>query len=90
MLTRNELKAERFIPRGTVIEISPVLLFEQEEYEKHGAGVPTSFYILRLTSYLTGKYTVVDDYTFVWPGNRMALALGLGTAPITYLLGAQR
>ncbi|KAF5338980.1 hypothetical protein D9611_008777 [Ephemerocybe angulata] len=55
------LYAERFIPRGTLLEISPVLLFEKEEYENHG------------------KYTVLDHYTFVWPGNRMALALGLGS-----------
>ncbi|TEB39907.1 cytidine deaminase-like protein [Coprinellus micaceus] len=53
--------AERFIPRGTVIEISPVLLFQKDEYENYG------------------KHTVLDHYTFVWPENRMALALGLGS-----------
>lgn len=26
-----------------------------------------------------GKYTLLDHYTFVWPGGFMALALGLGT-----------
>lgn len=31
------VSAERFIPRGTVVEISPVLLFEKDEYENHGA-----------------------------------------------------
>jgi hypothetical protein len=26
----------------------------------------------------TGKFTVLDQYTFKWPDGRMALALGLG------------
>ncbi len=30
------ITASRFIPRNTPIEISPVLLFSKDEYERHG------------------------------------------------------
>lgn len=32
-----------------------------------------------------GKYTILDHYTFNWPGGRMALSLGLGELVTIYL-----
>ncbi|KAG8893418.1 hypothetical protein FRC01_013606, partial [Tulasnella sp. 417] len=49
------------IPSGTVVDISPVLLFPKENYATHA------------------KYTIVDDYAFVWGDGQMALAMGLGS-----------
>jgi hypothetical protein len=59
-----------------VVEISPVLLFEKDEYQNHGESV---YLIKPLRSQsFQGKYTALDHYTFIWPNGRMALALGLG------------
>lgn len=52
---------KEFIKRNTLVEISPILYFNPQEYETHG------------------KYTVLDQYTYCWPGGGYALALGLGS-----------
>jgi SET domain-containing protein len=49
------------IPTNTLVEISPVLLFNATEYANHG------------------KYTILDHYTYCWPGGYYGLALGLGS-----------
>ena len=36
MVTTNQIIASRFIARGTLVEVSPVLFFSQDEYEAHG------------------------------------------------------
>ncbi|KAI8639680.1 hypothetical protein BD408DRAFT_420909 [Parasitella parasitica] len=48
------------LERNVLVEISPILFFNAEEYANHG------------------KYTVLDQYTYCWPGG-FALALGLGS-----------
>lgn len=65
-------QATQSIPAGTVVDISPVLLFPKENYTAHA------------------KYTIVDDYAFVWGDGHMALALGLGTSHTPLLLLTHR
>ena len=57
--------ASRHIPAGTVIEISPVLLFGPDEYSEHGRHT------------LLDSYTFVWEKR--QSGSTMALALGLGS-----------
>ncbi|KAJ7758482.1 hypothetical protein DFH07DRAFT_449881 [Mycena maculata] len=71
--------ASRTIASQTVVEISPVLLFNKEEYEQHGK-------LGRLVAALSSahfrkynRFTILDDYTFKWKNGNMALALGLGS-----------
>ncbi|KAI8889877.1 protein methyltransferase [Backusella circina FSU 941] len=49
------------IASNTLVEISPVLLFNPTEYANHG------------------KHTILDHYTYCWPGGYYGLALGLGS-----------
>lgn len=52
--------AKQELEGNRLVEISPILLFNHDEYSTHG------------------KYTVLDHYTYCWPGG-YALALGLGS-----------
>ncbi len=54
--------ATRKLASQTLVEVSPVILFTEDEYESHG------------------KHTILDEYTFCWPGRSgsKALALGIG------------
>ncbi|KAH8976302.1 hypothetical protein BDL97_01G207200, partial [Sphagnum fallax] len=57
------------LPRGTLVDISPVLVFSKEEYNKVEDGL--------LGSYTFGWKSVGDDGKVVRKG-QMALALGMG------------
>jgi hypothetical protein len=57
------------LPRGKLVDISPVLVFSKEEYNKVEDGL--------LGSYTFGWKSVGDDGKVVRKGE-MALALGMG------------
>lgn len=43
MVTTGQIIASRFIPRSTLVEVSPVLFFSLDEYEAHGElDLPTN------------------------------------------------
>lgn len=72
------MSASKSIPIGTVIEISPVLLFTKQEYDEYG-WCTTIYPPNYLVDFVPGRHTVLDNYTFKWKDGRMALALGLGS-----------
>lgn len=61
--------ASTSIPRGTLVEISPVLLFTRDEYTKYGQHT------------VLDSYTFIWKDKRRGGEKTWALALGLGTAP---------
>lgn len=69
---------------GTIVDVSPLLLFSSDEYQTHGKYTGMFLLIWHIESLMVILITVLDHYTYKLRDGRLALALGLGKHQVQY------